>query len=188
MTTQYYQRYRMEFDLSRAALPEAQLPAGYVWCAWQPGDEDRHAFVKFQSFRDSIDSEVFESLSDYHGCLRLMREIVRQPGFLPETTWLISVPGESGRPPLDCGTIQGVMLSEQVGGIQNVGVAPDHRGQGLGRALVLKSLAGFRDQGARRIYLEVTSPNVAAVELYRQLGFRHVRTMYRAVVCDELGV
>jgi len=187
MTTHYYQRYRMEYDLTQGPVPEALLPEGYAWSAWRAGDEHRHAFVKFHSFRDGIDSEVFESLSDYHGCLRLMREIAKQPGFTPATTWLITAPTDNGQLPLDCGTIQGVMVSEQLGGIQNIGVLPEHRGQGLGRALVLKALAGFQSSGAHRVYLEVTSPNHAAVELYRQIGFRHIRTMYRAVLCEEVG-
>jgi ribosomal protein S18 acetylase RimI-like enzyme len=187
MTTHYYKRFRMEYDLTRGVLPTAELPAGYAWSAWQPGDEDRHAFVKFHSFRDGIDSEVFESLSDYHGCLRLMREIAKQPGFVPAATWLIAASKERGHAALDCGTIQGVLASEQLGGIQNVGVSPLHRGLGLGRALVLKSLAGFREAGAKRVYLEVTAPNAAAVELYRQLGFRAIRTMYRSVACEEVG-
>jgi ribosomal protein S18 acetylase RimI-like enzyme len=186
MTTHYYQRYRMEYDLTRGSLAAPSLPDGYAWSPWEPGDEDRHAFVKFHSFRDGIDSEVFESLSDYHGCLRLMREIAKQPGFVPAATWLITAPTDNGHA-LDCGTIQGVMASEQLGGVQNIGVLPDHRGLGLGRALVLQALRGFREHGARRVYLEVTSPNQAAVKLYRELGFRHIRTMYRAVICEEVG-
>jgi ribosomal protein S18 acetylase RimI-like enzyme len=54
----------------------------------------------------------------------------------------------------------------------------------LGRALVLRSLAGFREYGAKRVYLEVTAPNLAAVELYRRLGFQHIRTMYRPVLVE----
>lgn len=189
MSTHYYQRFRMEYDFAGGAPPEPVLPEGYLWLAWRPGMEDRHALVKFQSFRDAIDADVFESLGDYHGCLRLMKEIVRQPGFAPEATWLITTsPSVPGKPLRDCGTIQGVMTSPQLGGIQNVGVVPEHRGRGLGRALVLKALAGFHALGAQRISLEVTAPNLAAVELYRKLGFRHVRTMYRPVMWDELPI
>lgn len=188
MVTHYYQRYRMEYNLVQGPVPEAQLPEGYVWSAWRAGDEPRHAFVKFQSFRDAIDAEVFESLSDYHGCLRLMREIARQPGFTPAATWLVTTGDDAAGLAIDCGTIQGVMVSEHVGAIQNLGVLPEHRGQGLGRALVFKALAGFWSSGAHRVYLEVTSPNRAAVALYRQIGFRHIRTMYRAVLCEDVHV
>src|SRR5438876_101155 len=79
------------------------------------------------------------------------------------------------------GTIQGVVQTGQWGAVQNVGVAPEHRGRGLGRALVLKSLSGFRTAGVPRVYLEVTARNTAAVQLYRSLGFRLARTTYKAV-------
>jgi len=184
LSTHYYKRFRMEYDLTRGSIAAPVLPEGYEWCEWQPGDEDRHAFVKFHSFRDGIDSEVFESLSDFHGCLRLMREIAKQPGFLPSATWLITASTDDGKSPLDCGTIQGVLASDHLGGIQNVGVLPTHRGVGLGKALVLRSLAGFQACGTKRVYLEVTAPNLAAVELYRHVGFRNIRTMYRAVACE----
>ena len=46
---------------------------------------------------------------------------------------------------------------------------------------MLKNLAGFRDVGLERVYLEVTAENLPAVSLYDSLGFRLVRTMYKAV-------
>jgi ribosomal protein S18 acetylase RimI-like enzyme len=87
--------------------------------------------------------------------------------------------------PEDCGTIQGLGPTEVVGSIQNVGVVPEHRGLGLGRALVLKSLEGFALARRRRIVLEVTATNRPAVELYRSIGFRTVRTMYRTTIFEE---
>ena len=58
-------------------------------------------------------------------------------------------------------------------------VVPEHRGQGLGRALMLQSLHGFRKAGMQRVSLEVTADNRPAVALYRSLGFRLTRTLYR---------
>ena len=65
---------------------------------------------------------------------------------------------------------------------------PGCRGQGLGRSLVLKNLAGFRDVGLERVYLEVTAENLPAVSLYDSLGFRLVRTMYKAVKVEAARV
>jgi GNAT superfamily N-acetyltransferase len=188
MTTHYYKRFRMERDLTTGSVAAPPLPAGYRLVAWQPGQEDRHAWVKFQSFRDEVDSSVFECLGDYQGCLRLMREIARQDGFVPEATWLVTHGVAAGRPPEDCGTIQGIALTEYLGSIQNLGISPNHRGQGLGRVLVLHALAGFQEVGLHRVSLEVTANNAAAVELYRSVGFRSTRTMYRSVDYDALVV
>lgn len=180
MSLAYYKRFRMVFDLQKARVTPPVLPEGYVWTPWERGQEDRHALVKFHSFRDEIDSEVFECLGDYHGCYQLMKDIALQPGFLPETTWLITVPGRAGSPGYeDCGTIQGVAVSATTGCIQNVGISPAHRGLGLGRALVERCLCGFQAAGMKRVGLEVTAANMAAVELYRQVGFQVSRTLFR---------
>ena len=176
--TQYFKRYRMEIQLEEGLRPPAVLPDGYAWHEWDEADVERHALTKFRSFRDELDAEVFSCLGEYYGCLRLMNEIAQQENFLGPATWLIRWNANDG-PPQDCGTIQGMTISEQLGSIQNIGVVPEHRGLGLGRALVLKSLAGFQLARLKRVVLEVTASNVAAVDLYRSLGFRVMRTMYR---------
>jgi ribosomal protein S18 acetylase RimI-like enzyme len=47
--------------------------------------------------------------------------------------------------------------------------------------LVRRALAGFSRAGLTRAYLEVTAENSAAVQLYRNVGFRRVKTLYKAV-------
>jgi ribosomal protein S18 acetylase RimI-like enzyme len=170
----YYKRFRMEIDLDSRIDPP-KLPEGLRWIPWDESLLDRHAETKFLCFRDEIDSHVFPSLGDRHGCLRLMREIRRKPGFLPLATWLIQ--GDAGY----VGTVQGVMDQGVIGAIQNVGVVPDFRGRGLGRALVSQALLGFQQSGLRRAYLEVTADNTSAVQLYRKVGFRKAKTLYKAV-------
>ncbi|MEK6235218.1 MAG: GNAT family N-acetyltransferase, partial [Planctomycetales bacterium] len=71
--------------------------------------------------------------------------------------------------------------SPNVGAIQNLGVTPEHRGRGLGRALLLGALHGFFAAGLRHAFLEVTSHNGEAIELYHDVGFRRVRTLYKVV-------
>jgi ribosomal protein S18 acetylase RimI-like enzyme len=180
MGVTYYKRFRMEIDLNRARLDAPVLPEGYAWVEWQPVLLERHALAKFESFRAEIDSDVFPSLGDPAGCRALMSEIVQRATFVPGATWLITcrlAPNQWE----DCGTIQGLVQAGQWGAVQNVGVAPEHRGRGLGRALILRSLAGFRAAGVPRVYLEVTASNLAAVQLYRSVGFRLARTTYKAV-------
>ena len=177
---QFFKRYRMEVNLAETTIPAVVLPEGYHWREWNPEDVERHALTKFRSFRDEVDSEVFSCLGEYYGCLRLMSDIASQETFLAPATWLVWW-SETGQLPQDCGTIQGIGVTERSGSIQNIGVVPEHRGLGLGRALVVKSLQGFALAGIERVVLEVTANNLTAVELYRSLGFRVVRTMYRVV-------
>jgi len=170
----------MEIDFKEVVLPDAMLPDGYSCIAWNGHLADRHALVKYESFKTEIDSKVFRCLSELQGCQRLINDIATQKHFLPETTWLVTHCPNGGTEYQDCATIQGVRQNSVMGAIQNVGVIPEHRGMGLGRAVVLLSLQGFRQAGMRRVYLEVTAQNKAAVSLYRSLGFRLTRTMYKA--------
>lgn len=179
MLTRYLKRIRMEFDFRRRLLERAALPSGFAWREWNPSWLREHAAVKCASFHKEMDSHLFASLGTYAGCEELMRGIVAHAGFLPEATWLVEFRGNKGAAPIPCGTIQGLVLNTTVGSIQNVGVLPDFRGQGLGRALVLKSLAGFRRDGMLRVCLDVTAENTPAVELYESIGFRGISTSFR---------
>jgi GNAT superfamily N-acetyltransferase len=174
MAITYYKRLRMEIDLS-GPVPLFPLPGGFSWVPWEESLISDHAEVKFQSFRHELDAFVFPCLGDRYGCQRLMREIRRKPGFMPSATWLIASPDGY------VGTVQGVMDRGPIGAIQNLGVIPAYRRFGLGRALVHRALLGFYEAGLRRAYLEVTAENKAAVQLYRSLGFRRAKTLYKAV-------
>ena len=174
MAITYYKRFRMEIDLD-GSPPPPLLPAPFRWVGWDEALLNSHAEVKYQSFRDEIDAHVFPCLGERNGCLRLMREIRRKPGFLAVSTWLIACPEGY------CGTVQGVMDRGPIGAIQNLGVVPAYRGQGLGRALVRQALEGFYQAGLRQAYLEVTAENSSAVQLYRGIGFRRSKTLYKAV-------
>jgi ribosomal protein S18 acetylase RimI-like enzyme len=170
----YFKRFRMEIDLNNLPPPEA-LREGFTWVPWTDSLLTTHADVKAQCFADEIDALVFPSLSCRDGCLNLMREIRHKNGFLPEATWLI-MHGDTW-----CATVQGIRERSGLGAIQNLGVTPQFRGRGLGRALLLKALYGFWRAGLGRAHLEVTAQNEAAVRLYRRVGFRCRKTLYRAV-------
>ncbi|QDT26898.1 ribosomal-protein-alanine N-acetyltransferase [Gimesia panareensis] len=178
-TETYFRRFRMEIDLLNARLEDKPLPEGYRWCPWELTTLDRHAITKYHSFRSEMDARVFPCLGDIDGCRKLMRDISTQRNFLPSGTWLITWDGMGNEEPVDCGTIQAIVPSRIMGAIQNVGITPKHRGLGLGRALVTKCLIGFREAGVKRAYLEVTAENEPAINLYRSIGFRLTRTLYK---------
>jgi ribosomal protein S18 acetylase RimI-like enzyme len=171
----YYKRYRMELDLLGPLPAVPHLPVGFEWLPWEARLLDRHAEVKCQCFQNELDSIVFPNLSNRAGCLRLMREICNRPGFCSKSTWLIA------QGATDVGTVQGIADRSGAGGIQNLGVISSSRGKGLGPALLLQALHGFRQSGLCKATLEVTAQNETAIQMYRRLGFRFRKTIYRSV-------
>ena len=53
-------------------------------------------------------------------------------------------------------------------------VAPELRGQGIGRTLLLHAIVEARSLGARSLFLGSSTKLVGAVKLYESVGFRHV--------------
>ncbi|HEY1190938.1 MAG TPA: GNAT family N-acetyltransferase [Gemmata sp.] len=170
----YFKRHRMELAL-RPPPPRWELPSGFSWVAWDDALLPMHAEVKYTSFHNETDALVFPSLRTRRGCHDLMAAIRFRPDFCPQATWLLSGPNGYA------GTVQGLFDENRHGGIQNIGVVPECRGLGLGRALLLRALEGFHSVGVRRAFLEVTATNAPAVHTYRAAGFRSVKTLYRAV-------
>lgn len=169
----YFKRYRMEMDLVGPLPPVPSLPVGYAWIPWEDRLLEAHADVKVQCFRDELDGVIFPNLSNRAGCERLMREITTRPGFRPQSTWLIAH-GETY-----VATVQGIAERTGAGGIQNLGVVPKYRGRRLGLAVLLQALHGFRLTGLARATLEVTAQNETAIRMYRQVGFRFRKTIYK---------
>lgn len=70
-------------------------------------------------------------------------------------------------------------------GLTAVEVAPGHRRRGLGTLVCASAIDWGRQQGATHAYLQVESSNLAAVSMYREMGFvEHHRYRY-AVMTNE---
>ena len=179
--TLFCRRLRLEIDLTRCDVARPELAAGYRWIEWTPELLGRHAAVKYRCFETEKDGKVFPSLRSAAGCQRLMDYIATNPMFVPTATWLLVCDKADRGEVIDCGTIQGLATIPDSGAIQNVGIVPEHRGRGLGRALVQTALRGFRESGLMHISLEVTAANEPAVRLYQSLGFQVTKTLYRSV-------
>jgi len=171
----------MELNLKRRRALSIELPGEYRLVGWHESLVPAHAEVKYQCFRDEIDSQLFPCLGELEGCQRLMAEIGSKDGFVPEATWLVEYVGAGPRRTEYCGTIQAVRTQRRWATIQNIGITPFHRGRGIGKSLVSAALLGFEQVGIQRAGLEVTAENDIAIRLYRRLGFRTVRTLYKTV-------
>lgn len=177
----FFKRYRMQFDLRGHCFDELTPPTNFRLLAWKPRLKAAHAEAKFRSFRDELDANVFPCLGNADGCLKLMSDISARSNFVPEATWLLTHADPERDYLVNCGTVQGIMDGPDLGLIQNIGIVKSYRGLGLGSLIVLKSLAGFQQAGAKVVSLEVTVQNDSAIRLYERLGFKTKKIIYKTV-------
>jgi [ribosomal protein S18]-alanine N-acetyltransferase len=182
MPAVYFKRHKMQFDLSATKLPPITELEGLRFEPWAERQLGQHSSAKWESFRHEIDATVFPCLGQRDGCRQLMRDMVGRNNFLPEATWLAleqrtSGPFGLGTKPV--GTIQGLRSNATEGAIQNIGVVPASRGQGIAKQLLARSLLGFREVGCLSVHLEVTIHNLNAIKLYESLGFVYVETVFK---------
>jgi GNAT superfamily N-acetyltransferase len=180
----YFRRFKMLIDLEPILQRRPQVPDGFTLVPWDVSLTRQHALAKWNSFRNELDANVFPCLGNRDGCRRLIQDITQRNSFVAESTWLLVDQRLAGRP-TPVGTIQGLRSDPHLGAIQNLGVVPEYRGQGLGQALLLQSLQGFHAVGCRRVSLEVTTHNTAAVALYQRFGFRIQATVYKLGAPDS---
>lgn len=172
---------RMEAPLPRppGAGSVSSLLAGVTMRSFRPGaDDDAWLKVNQRAFADhpeqggwdgeALAARVGEAWFDPSGFL--VAEVDAAPGTVPD-----AAPGGGGRARLAgfCWTKQ---HDRGVGEIYVIGVDPDHRGTGLGRVLVEAGLASLAERGSSTGMLYVDASNMAAVGLYRSLGFEVVST------------
>ena len=68
------------------------------------------------------------------------------------------------------------------GHVVSVAVLEQHRGNGVGKALMLEGINGVVSRKSDEIYLEVRTSNEPAIKMYEKLGFQiksRLRTYYR---------
>ncbi len=150
-------------------LPEAAFPAGVTVRSFTPGaDEEAWLALNARAFashpeqgawgRGDLDQREREEWFDPAGFF-LAERVGRLAGF----HWTkVHKAGSAG--------------SGEVGEVYVVGVDPDERGTGLGRALTLAGLHHLRDLGLAEVMLYVDEANTPAIRLYESLGFTHTGT------------
>jgi ribosomal-protein-alanine N-acetyltransferase len=72
------------------------------------------------------------------------------------------------------GRIVGYIVASRAadeGEVLQLGVAPERRRQGIAAALIRDLFVRLKEKGTRSVFLEVRRGNVAAIGLYRRLGF-----------------
>jgi len=150
---------RSFFDLQRGIEPPlmtAVWPSRIALARYRPGEDAVavHALIYVDAAWDEVPGHTRRSLEAWRSA------------FTPEYHGWVARRDE--RP---VGFVAGRVFDDGRGWVEQLAVACSARGVGLGRALLLHSLAELRTQGATSLALGVQAENENAIGLYRDVGF-----------------
>jgi ribosomal protein S18 acetylase RimI-like enzyme len=174
-----HERIFMEWQLQSAVDPaqrdaaasELRLPHGMELRRWAESDLGGAARLIATSYEGHLDSHINEQYRTAAGSQRFLHNIVRFPGcgyFDPDASLVLI---ERDRSDL-AGLLLCSRVRDDVGHVTQICVAPEHRGRGLGRLLMVECARVLAKRRFSLLTLTVTASNRGAVSLYEWLGFR----------------
>lgn len=148
----------MRYDLSQA-LPHVALPIEVAYAVWEP--ERMHDF--FRIYHASFcERPGFPDWSE----AKWIDWTANDPSFRSDLSMLAIVQEQV------VGFVTNAEDGEaQQGYLIQIGVHPQWRAQGLGAALLARSLQAWREAGREAVILHVNINNPGAIHLFQQLGF-----------------
>ncbi len=184
-----YSRLFLERNLRlQGTVRPVPVPATLELCAWAPGFYQASAELIQACYTGHLDSEINDQYRSLQGSLRFLHNIVRFPGcgtFDPESSWVLRRRAS--------GMLAGILLCSRVapmgpeGAVAHVTqlcVAPEYRGQHLGRLLLEHCMCSLPARHYNALTLTVTEANSEAVQLYLSSGFE-TRHRFDALVLDK---
>jgi ribosomal protein S18 acetylase RimI-like enzyme len=120
----------------------------------------------FDSFLDSKDG-LFLSLTKDQQIDAFNYWFSRSRQFIDEATLCV----------LDKDRVTGFIVAREEEGkahVGPIGVHPKHRGKGIARKLLTRSMESIKRQGFKKVALEMDILNTPAMNLYRQFGFQSI--------------
>jgi mycothiol synthase len=157
--------FRMGVDLDEKT-EQPDWPAGYTVRTMREGEERRFYDAQLASFADTwmFSPEPYES----------WRHWMIDDKVFDRSLWFVTEKGDD---------LAGILIGRApenepgVGWIRILGVLPDHRQQGLGRALLRHSFREFASRGFKAVGLGVDAENpTGAVRVYERAGMHVERT------------
>jgi len=141
---------------------------------WTEADYQPASGIITAAYRAHIDSEINDQYRTNAGSLRFLNNIVRFPGcgvFDAEASFVaIHQPTDSLIGLILCSRVR-----DDVGHVTQVCLLPEHRGEGIGEALMAATSNALRRRRFSLLTLTVTEANHRAVDLYRKMGFEEKR-------------
>jgi GNAT superfamily N-acetyltransferase len=104
----------------------------------------------------------------------------------PDRLWVALVDGVVVGTAFAHALVPSAVSDEEAVELGGVFVRPEHRGQGIARALTAESARFARARGARRITIKVFAQNRDALVAWERLGFEP-RMLQMTIAADRLG-
>jgi ribosomal protein S18 acetylase RimI-like enzyme len=165
-----FPRLFMLLPFSSGPRPEIKAAPEIEFRRWVEQDYQPAAAVITTSYRGHIDSEINDQYRTIAGSLRFLNNIVRFPGcgqFDAPSSFIAH--HRASRTAV--GLILCSRVKNDVGHITQVCVLPEHRGKGIGEALLAANMQDLQRRHFSMLSLTVTEANRSAVELYKRLGY-----------------
>jgi ribosomal protein S18 acetylase RimI-like enzyme len=170
-----YPRLFMQLPLNEAAIDAriAAMPDIEVR-NWTEADFQPAAQCITAAYFGHIDSDINDQYRTVAGSTRFLNNIVRFPGcgVFDQQASMVAVSRATGQM---AGMLLASRVRDDVGHVTQICLAPEFRGRGLGKALMVYCCRGLRKRGFSQLTLTVTEANRPAVELYESLGFETKR-------------
>jgi len=150
---------------------ETNLPDSLELRRWAENDLGAAARLIALAYEGHLDSHINEQYRTAAGSQRFLHNIVRFPGcgyFDAEASRSLL---QRNSPDLT-GLLLCSRVRDDVGHVTQICVAPEYRGLGLGRLLMVECARALARRNFSLLTLTVTASNEKAVSLYEWLGFR----------------
>jgi mycothiol synthase len=171
-------RQFLELRLDVDRIDDLDIHPAIEWRYLQPGQEDELTKLQNLAFADAwgYNANTVEAITfriNQSSCSRRDIVLAYDQGRAVGCCWT-GISCEKGMP------------SVRKGRIHMLGVAPNYRGKGIGRELMIIGLTRLRERGLKVAELTVDSENEAACALYESLGFEvQARTLWYEKPVDQ---
>ncbi|MEG6613552.1 GNAT family N-acetyltransferase [Pseudoclostridium thermosuccinogenes] len=144
-----------------ANYPRYELPDGFAFKGYQPGDEEKWAKLIF-------DSGLTGTLKEAEDIFE--REFLKLPELLPKQC--IFVVDDDGKAAATASLWPGEHFGKTLQRVHWVAASPDYQGKGLAKALMTKVMDVYNELGYKDfIYLATQTWSYKAINIYSQFGF-----------------
>ncbi|NHJ41109.1 MAG: GNAT family N-acetyltransferase [Asgard group archaeon] len=159
-------RVRMVYDLKENQMPENTLNSAYQVDHFTLDKLDEELQIVIDAFKGTLDGEIFVQFAD----LTSIKELFYRSKMDGENCRADSPIIKKDDKIVGVNIISNI--SDKASYVWIIAILPEHRGNGLGKYLMLKSHENCKKAGVEQMVLDVTLANETAHSLYQKIGYK----------------